>query len=233
MVGAAEVEVVEPERLLEDRRVLVVRQRQHGLAVVEHVVAADLVGAVREAVRVPLAARGQKQLGGVRRAAREDDEVAGTRSIGAVDVDQHLRHRRRLRRWSRAGPRSAFVSSVTFGCSSAGRTPSTSASDLPCTRTGTRRSSGSARTRCTPCSARSVERRTAHGTGGSPFAARSSESCWMRGSCETAGYGYGALDGPSVGSSPRAPCTSYSCSAGCSRARGRHSEIGHAGETPS
>ena len=30
----------------------------------------------------------------------------------------------------------AFVSSVTFGCSSAGRTPSTSASDLPCTAHG-------------------------------------------------------------------------------------------------
>ena len=30
----------------------------------------------------------------------------------------------------------AFVSSVTLGCSSAGRTPSTSASDLPCTRQG-------------------------------------------------------------------------------------------------
>ena len=29
-----------------------------------------------------------------------------------------------------------FVSSVTFGCSSAGRTPSTSASDLPCTAQG-------------------------------------------------------------------------------------------------
>ena len=30
----------------------------------------------------------------------------------------------------------AFVSNVTFGCSSAGRTPSTSASDLPCTAHG-------------------------------------------------------------------------------------------------
>ena len=29
-----------------------------------------------------------------------------------------------------------FVSSVTFACSSAGRTPSTSASDLPCTAQG-------------------------------------------------------------------------------------------------
>ena len=33
-------------------------------------------------------------------------------------------------------PALALVSSVTFGCSSAGRTPSTSASDLPCTAHG-------------------------------------------------------------------------------------------------
>ena len=50
--SVAEVEVVEPERLLEDRRVLLLGQRQHGLAVVEHVVAPDLVGAVGQAVGV-------------------------------------------------------------------------------------------------------------------------------------------------------------------------------------
>jgi hypothetical protein len=41
--GPAEVEVVEPERLLKDGRVLLHRQREHRLAVVEHVVAPDLV----------------------------------------------------------------------------------------------------------------------------------------------------------------------------------------------
>src|SRR3954454_10753067 len=47
--------------------------------------------------------------------------------------------------------------------------------------------------------------RMPHGAwnGCSPAASRSSESCWMRGSCETAGCGYGALAGGSVGSSPR------------------------------
>ena len=52
--------------------------------------------------------------------------------------------------------------------------------------------------------------RTPHGAwkGRSPAASRSSESCWMRGSWLTAGNGYGADDGGSVGSSPRAPWTS-------------------------
>ena len=40
-----------------------------------------------------------------------------------------------------------------------------------------------------------------------PIADMSSKSRWMRGSCETGGKGYGPLDGGSVGSSPRAPCT--------------------------
>ena len=35
----------------------------------------------------------------------------------------------------------------------------------------------------------------------------SSESCWIRGSCDTAGHGYGFERGPSVGSSPPLPCT--------------------------
>src|SRR5215467_2709859 len=40
-----------------------------------------------------------------------------------------------------------------------------------------------------------------------PERAKSSESCWIRGSWLTAGHGYGALAGGSVGSSPRLPCT--------------------------
>jgi hypothetical protein len=51
-VGAAEVEVVEPERLLEHGRVRLLGEREHRLAGVEHVVAADLVGAVRQPARV-------------------------------------------------------------------------------------------------------------------------------------------------------------------------------------
>ena len=49
--------------------------------------------------------------------------------------------------------------------------------------------------------------------GCSPTFAMSSKSRWMRGSCDTGGKGYGADAGGSVGSSPRAPCTWYSCSA--------------------
>ena len=101
---AGEVEVVQPERLLEDGRVLLAREREHGLAVVEHVVAADLVGAVREAVRVLVVRRDEQQLGGVRRAAGEDDEVGRVASPS--------RRRARRRRSVTAVPAS-FVSSLT------------------------------------------------------------------------------------------------------------------------
>ena len=136
VVVAAEVEVVQPERLLEDRRVLVARERQHRLARVEHVVAADLVGAVREAVRVLVVRRREEQGGGVRGTRGEHDDV------GRVTARSRRRARRRPRsrpcrpRSSPASRALAFVSSVTFECSSAGRTPSTSASDFPCTAQG-------------------------------------------------------------------------------------------------
>ena len=61
-VVGAEVEVVEAQRLLEDRRVGLLRERQHGRAVVEHVVAPDLVGAVRQAVGMLVAGRREQQL---------------------------------------------------------------------------------------------------------------------------------------------------------------------------
>ena len=91
---AGEVEVVQPERLLEDRRVLVLREREHGRAVVEHVVAADLVGAVREPLRVLLGGGDQQQLGGVGRAAGEHHDVRGIALELAVTLDHDLRHRR-------------------------------------------------------------------------------------------------------------------------------------------
>ena len=61
MSPAREVEVVEPERLLEDRRVRLLGEREHRLAVVEHVVAADLVGAVGQPRRVGVAGRREQQ----------------------------------------------------------------------------------------------------------------------------------------------------------------------------
>ena len=84
---------------------------------------------------------------------------------------------------------SEFVSSVTLGCSSAGRTASTSASDFACTRQGnpsqveqrTQRPNGMlASSSITPQGA---------WNGWWPAAARSSASCWMRGSWLTAGNG--------------------------------------------
>ena len=88
-VVGAEVEVVQAERLLEDRRVLLAREREHGLARVERVVAADLVGAVREAVRVPVVRGREEQLGAVGRAARDDHEVRRERLRRAVVLDDH------------------------------------------------------------------------------------------------------------------------------------------------
>ncbi len=66
------------------------REREHGQAVVEHVVAADLVGAVGEAVRVLVVRRREQQLGRVGRAAGDDDEVAGEALGLAVPLDDDL-----------------------------------------------------------------------------------------------------------------------------------------------
>ena len=84
---AGEVEVVEPEGLLEDGRVLVAREREHGLAVVEHVVPADLVGAVGEPVRVLVRRRQEQELRRVRGAAGEHDEVGLVALELAVALD--------------------------------------------------------------------------------------------------------------------------------------------------
>ena len=202
----AEVEVVEPERLLEDRRVRLLGQREHGLAVVEHVVAPDLVGPVGEPVRVRGTAGGQQQRGRVRGAARDDDDVGRERLLRAsrstttpvTAVPAAFVSSRSAR---------APVSSVTLRCASAGRTASTSASDFACTRHGKPSHVAQRTQRLLGRSASSSMTPQGAWNGCSPAAARSSESCWMRGSWLTAGCGYGALACGSVGSSPRAPCT--------------------------
>jgi hypothetical protein len=84
VVPAAEVEVVDPEGLLEDGGVLFLRQREHGLAVVEHEVAPDLVGAVREPARVLVGRGREQQPGAVRGAAGDDHEVAVERLVLTV-----------------------------------------------------------------------------------------------------------------------------------------------------
>ena len=82
----AEIEVVQRQRLLEHRVVGRQRQRQHGLAVVEHVVASDLTGAVGEAVRMAVVGRAQQQRGGIGGAAGDDDDV-GLETLGrSVDL---------------------------------------------------------------------------------------------------------------------------------------------------
>ena len=92
-----EVEVVHAEGLLEDRGVRLLRQGQHRLAVVEHVVAPDLIRRVGQAVRMLVVRRRQQQLGRVGRAARDDDHVAGHGLGRAVSLDHDLGHGRAVR----------------------------------------------------------------------------------------------------------------------------------------
>ena len=135
-VVVAEVVVVEAERLLEPGVVLLRRDGQERTAVVEHVVAPDLVRAVGQAVRVLVVGAGQQQLGGVRRAGRDDDHRAGEPLLLAVDLGDDRCHASARTRRSPAVVPAALRSSVTLSCRSAGRTAITSASDLACTRHG-------------------------------------------------------------------------------------------------
>ena len=80
--AAREVEVVNAERLLKHGRVRLLRDREHGRAVVEHVVAADLVGAVGQAPRVLVVGRGEQQLGCVGGAAATTTTRSAVRSPG-------------------------------------------------------------------------------------------------------------------------------------------------------
>ena len=105
----------------------------------------------------------------------------------------------------------AWVSSVTFGCSSAGSTHTTCASDFAPTRQGkpSTRSQRMHRLARVARPASSCTRSTPMGrwNGCSPCFSRSSESCWIRGSCCTGGWRYCCEAAPSVGSSPCWPCT--------------------------
>ena len=83
----------------------------------------------------------------------------------------------------------------------------TSASDLACTRHGNPSQVAQRMHALNAGFASSSMIPYGEWNGCSPTRARSSNSCWMRGSCDTGGKGYGALAGGSVGSSPRVPCT--------------------------
>ena len=84
--------------------------------------AADDVGGVRKPVRVRVARRAQQQRGGVDRAAGDDDDVGAVGLLGAPAVDDDPRDRASGRVGLQPRDPSRGVRSVTFGCSSAGRT---------------------------------------------------------------------------------------------------------------
>src|SRR4030095_15851899 len=97
----------------------------------------------------------------------------------------------------------ASVSRVTFGDSRAGLTPITSASAFACSGHG-KPSQTTQRTQTLVCGV-SLSLSTPHGAwkGWRPSAARSSDSCWIRGSGGGAGEGDGALAGGAAGGAAR------------------------------
>ncbi len=78
-----------PQRLLEGGRVRLLGQRQHRLAGVEHVVAADLVAAVGKPIGVHVGGRVEQHLGGVRGTGRQHHQVAGEALLVALVVHHH------------------------------------------------------------------------------------------------------------------------------------------------
>ena len=129
------VEVVQAERLLEAGRVRVAGHREEHRVQVAHVVAADDVGAVRQAVRVRVVRRAQEQRRRVDRAADDDHDVrrVGLPRAVALDVDAVTsRPDALVSRRSTYAP----VTSDTFGCCSAGSTQTTCASAFAFTRHG-------------------------------------------------------------------------------------------------
>ena len=165
-VVAAEVEVVQPEGLLEDGRVLFLGERQHGLAVVERVVAPELVGAVGQAVRVLVVGRGEQQLGRVRRAARDHHDVGRVRLALALAFDLDLRHggAGTDRSGAREPARSSAASRSGARARAVLRAPPRRTWRAP--GTGSRHRSSSARSCCTACSPRSASPRRGRGTDG-------------------------------------------------------------------
>ena len=89
VVFGGEVEVVDPQGLLKDRVVRLLRQRHHRLAVVEHVVASHLVRAVRQPPRVGLGGRVEQDLGAVRGTGADRHDVGAVRSPVTVAGDDN------------------------------------------------------------------------------------------------------------------------------------------------
>ena len=87
---AREVEVVQAESLLEHRVVPLLTERYDGLAVVIHVVAADLPRTVGQALRMPVRGRPEQDRGAVRRPGghRHDVPLVHLVAAAAADHDQ-------------------------------------------------------------------------------------------------------------------------------------------------
>ena len=89
-VLAGTVEVVQGQRLLEDRRVRLAGERDEGQVVVPHVVPADQVGGVRQAMRMLVVCRLQQQGSRQDGPRGQHDDVGGERVRGAVrERDRH------------------------------------------------------------------------------------------------------------------------------------------------
>ena len=89
-VLARAVEVVEGQRFLEDRRVRLAGEGDEGQVIVPHVVPADQIGGVRQAIRMLVVCRLQQQGRRKDRPGRKHDDVGGERPGGAVgERDRH------------------------------------------------------------------------------------------------------------------------------------------------
>ena len=84
-----EIEVVQRQRLLEHGVVRSQRQRQHRLAVMEHIVASHLARPVGQPGGMLVVGGTQQQRGGIRRPARHHDDVRGEALLHAGDFRQH------------------------------------------------------------------------------------------------------------------------------------------------
>ena len=189
VVGRAEVEVVDPERLLEDGRVRFLARAPAPPGCCGTCSCARPDRSRWRGRGVGVARGGEQQLGAVRRAAGDDDDVGSERLVVSPSRSTFTP--------VTVGPGAlvcslvawAFVSSVTLGCASAGRTAITSASDFACTRHG-KPSQFDAACAGAEGRVRLVEQHAARRVERvEPGALQSSDSCWMRGSCETAGIG--------------------------------------------
>ena len=134
----AEVKIIQAERLLVLGWIRLLGDRQHGLAGVEHVIAPHLIRAVGEAVRMLVIGGGLSSNSAVCAAPQETTtmpprKVSADHPFSAVYHDPVT-----------AVPSAlvlslitfAWMSRVTLPCSSAGRTASTSESDLAWTTQG-------------------------------------------------------------------------------------------------